>query len=422
MERIILSNKYIDELRALPSSILDGVAAQCERHLAWWTTLDVVKHSSLHTDVCRVQLNQNLGVVVKNMTEEVQHGIQSELIDCSSENGFTYLTAFSIVMKITSHTVNRVLVGLPLCRNKEWLETTMAYTVNAMSISAALRPRNVLMRPFIYLCLDARRKVKQNIAKANELLVPIIERLQKEIQDGRGEATLVSWMIQNSKGKDGRPSEIAHKSLFLSLASIHSSVMAIQHAIYDLCQHPEYVKPLREEIEECLAQNQGWTLVALNSMKKLDSFLKESQRINHPGLFSFNRKVIRPIRLSDNTVLPAGSFISMPTYSLARDPEYYTDPLEFKPFRFYEMREKDPENSNRHQYASTSRSNLAFGYGRAACPGRFLATAEIKLICAQLIHRFDMRFPEGQTMRPDNVYIDERITPDRGQQIGFRLR
>ena len=61
MERIILSNKYIDELRSLPASVLDNVAAQCDRHLAWWNTLDVVKHSNLHADVCRNQLNNNLG-------------------------------------------------------------------------------------------------------------------------------------------------------------------------------------------------------------------------------------------------------------------------------------------------------------------------------------------------------------------------
>ena len=35
MERIILSSKYANELRALPESQLSSVDAQCERHLAW---------------------------------------------------------------------------------------------------------------------------------------------------------------------------------------------------------------------------------------------------------------------------------------------------------------------------------------------------------------------------------------------------
>lgn len=60
MERLILSAKYLNELRSVARDILSIVDAQCERHLAWWNTLDVVKHSSLHTDVVLVQLTQNL--------------------------------------------------------------------------------------------------------------------------------------------------------------------------------------------------------------------------------------------------------------------------------------------------------------------------------------------------------------------------
>ena len=61
MERIVMSSKYVEELRNLPDSQLSSIEALCDRHLAWWNTLDVVKHSRLHADVSRVQLNQNLG-------------------------------------------------------------------------------------------------------------------------------------------------------------------------------------------------------------------------------------------------------------------------------------------------------------------------------------------------------------------------
>jgi cytochrome P450 len=139
-------------------------------------------------------------------------------------------------------------------------------------------------------------------------------------------------------------------------------------------------------------------------------------------IVSFNRKVLKRIDLSDGTHLPAGSFISVPTYSLARDEQYYENPLEFKPFRFYEMRQKDSESEKRHQFASTSPSNLPWGYGKGACPGRTFAACEIKLICALLISQFDLSFPDKQTQRPENVYIDERITPSRSQEICFRAR
>ena len=52
------------------------------------------------------------------------------------------------------------------------------------------------------------------------------------------------------------------------------------HALYDLAVHPEYVDPLRQEIEILVAA-EGWKYPTLAKMDKLDSFLKESIRC-HP--------------------------------------------------------------------------------------------------------------------------------------------
>lgn len=49
-------------------------------------------------------------------------------------------------------------------------------------------------------------------------------------------------------------------------------------ALYYLAAHPEYIEPLRQEVDMVISQ-EGWTKAALGKMQKLDSFLKESQRI-----------------------------------------------------------------------------------------------------------------------------------------------
>ena len=59
------------------------------------------------------------------------------------------------------------------------------------------------------------------------------------------------------------------------------------HALFHLAAEPHYAEPLREEVERVIKED-GWTKVAMTKMWKLDSFLKESQRIN--GIF--NRKSI----------------------------------------------------------------------------------------------------------------------------------
>ncbi len=71
---------------------------------------------------------------------------------------------------------------------------------------------------------------------------------------------------------------------------------------------------------------------------------------------------------------------------------------------------------------STSPDNLHWGYGRNACPGRFMAAAEIKLSLAWILWHFDISFPYGQVDRPENIFVDERVVPSQKQEIGFRLR
>jgi hypothetical protein len=52
------------------------------------------------------------------------------------------------------------------------------------------------------------------------------------------------------------------------------------HCLYEIATRPEYVDPLREEIEKNLRGQGGWTKEGLEAMRKLDSFVKECQRYN----------------------------------------------------------------------------------------------------------------------------------------------
>ena len=57
--------------------------------------------------------------------------------------------------------------------------------------------------------------------------------------------------------------------------------MATVHLLYDLCARPEYIKPLRAEAQAALSESNGvWELETIKKLHRLDSFLKESQRLN----------------------------------------------------------------------------------------------------------------------------------------------
>ena len=49
-----------------------------------------------------------------------------------------------------------------------------------------------------------------------------------------------------------------------------------------MAAYPEVIEPLREEIEELITEH-GWSKDGLDSMVKLDSFLKETQRLSPLG-------------------------------------------------------------------------------------------------------------------------------------------
>ena len=49
--------------------------------------------------------------------------------------------------------------------------------------------------------------------------------------------------------------------------------------MYSLLSHPEYIDPLREEVEAVVAE-EGWTKAAMDKMHKIDSFVRETMRID----------------------------------------------------------------------------------------------------------------------------------------------
>jgi hypothetical protein len=61
--------------------------------------------------------------------------------------------------------------------------------------------------------------------------------------------------------------------------------MTLSNVLYDLAAHPEYAIVLRDEIERISAEEPGGKLrkKTMPKLKKLDSFIKESQMVNPLG-------------------------------------------------------------------------------------------------------------------------------------------
>ncbi|KAI1423459.1 cytochrome P450 [Xylaria sp. FL1777] len=422
IERVVVGVKYARELNAYPESVLSTRKAMSKRHLGKYTAVDVILTSTLQNDICRVQLTQNLSTLVPIMREEAVYWVTRTVMATQHGEG---LPAQNSILHITAGISSRVFIGFPACRHPKWIETSIGYTRDVFRVSTALQAYPEFVRPLVVRWLDCTKQLDERLRTAELFLNPIFagrltERLQKQTND-KANHDLIQWMVDACCGEDSDPSVLTRKIMFLTLAAIHTTTMSVTHAIFDLCAMPYYIEHLRQEISEVTSKH-GWSLLAINDFKLLDSFVKESQRVNHPGLLSFNRKVLKTLYLSDGRRLPAGTFISMPTEAVAHDPVMYSNPDTFDGYRYYHRRQDSTSGSQQHQFSSIGSNNLAFGYGKSACPGRFFASAQIKMIIATIIMSYDISFPNNCLVRPPNVYSGERIGPNPTQTVVFTRR
>lgn len=119
---------------------------------------------------------------------------------------------------------------------------------------------------------------------------------------------------------------------------------------------------------------------------------------------TFQRRATAALTLSDGTCIPKGTKIEMATCSVHEDESLFVNASEFDGFRSYRKRQ-EPGAKHKHQYVSTSRTDLSWGYGRHSCPGRFVADIEIKLVLAEMLLNYDMKFADGQE-RPKSTEFE----------------
>ncbi|KAF8697501.1 hypothetical protein AX14_001359 [Amanita brunnescens Koide BX004] len=215
---------------------------------------------------------------------------------------------------------------------------------------------------------------------------------------------VLSWLVEISKGKKRSLEEIT----------------TITHSLYNLATYPEYVQPLREEVEAVI-QEQGWSKASITKMTKLDSFIKETMRLSPNAAFSMRRKAIKDFIFSDGTIIPAGNRLSVAIPCIHTDPDNYVDPETFDGLRFEKMRGKEGEPKSKHSLVSLDLDYLLFSHGRHACPGRFFAVNEIKAMLAHILLNYDVKLANDGG-RPDNMWLGRASFANTKAEVLFRKR
>jgi len=231
---------------------------------------------------------------------------------------------------------------------------------------------------------------------------------------------MLMWLMNEAKGVERSVEGLARRLLLVNFAAIHSTSLTYTQALYRLLANPEHIEPLRQEIDAVIAE-EGWTKAGIDKMHKVDSFLRESQRVDGLNLLSMTRLALRPFTFSNGVTVPAGTLVSVPASAIHADERNYSNPDKFDGFRFSRLRESEGGTAtSRYQTVSTSTEHLAFGLGRHTCPGRFFAVNEVKALFAHIVATYDVKFEDGKGA-PQDVCIAALRFPAKAN-VMFRAR
>ncbi|XP_073985370.1 probable cytochrome P450 9f2 isoform X2 [Rhodnius prolixus] len=191
-------------------------------------------------------------------------------------------------------------------------------------------------------------------------------------------------------------------TFFIDGYETSSTLMAF--TLFMLGLYPNVQEKVREEVEALSHINYE----TVHDLKYLDAVINETLRLYPPWLLLTKQCTQDTVLKSGDRTYPLtkGMSVAVPVYSISRDPQYFREPTEFDPSRFYET--------------PLPPSFFPFGIGPRACLGSNFALTQIKLALVYLIENFKiLPRDEGATMPELNPRNVIGIVPPNGLWIKF---
>ncbi|KAI8953283.1 putative cytochrome P450 [Xylaria longipes] len=437
-ERLMLPKQYVEEIKTAPVEDVDFVATFYEMFEGKYTTMG--SRSTLHPRVSRNELNQNMGSVLEPVQEEIREAF---LVNLPETEDWQKVDLHTSIVQIVARVSSRMFGGTDLSHNDDWVRSTIDFATDGFLGAQAIKQYPHAVRPLAAKFIPAIVNIKKHLETADRVIVPVLKARRAAEAAGwpetGGEAPsdFLQWMLGAAAGKEQDNSYIALIQLKLSFAAIHTSAAAPTQLLYDICAMPEWGDILREEIDQVKKAAGGGITdkQTLAKLDKLDSFMKESQRFNPLLLITFERLITRDWTFSDGFKVPANTQIGVPTQAISMDPSIYPEPERFDGLRFYKLKKALERGSSdgkadvgaigKLAFTSSNHESMNFGYGRHACPGRWFAGNEIKMIMVYLLEHYEFHFPGNKTgweNRPRSIGVETQYLPNHHAVVEMRRR
>ncbi|OAP59844.1 hypothetical protein AYL99_04846 [Fonsecaea erecta] len=433
---------------------------------------------TVHFDVIKSELTRQVFNVTPEVCDELAAAVD-QIWGSEADPDFEYYDAegwktvvlFDSLTKIIARISNRVFVGLPLCRDEQYLKNAIGFAEDIAISATVLRLFPGIIRSLV--APIATRFNRKHTREYTEILRPEIirrQRLQQSTGDSKTEDAVkndfLQWLLTRSLTKsynspdETDPQIISARLLHVNFASVHTTSFIGTNALLDILAAPlqeRVLETLRKEALDNMEPDAGsgptsrmWSRTAIAKMHYLDSALRESSRRASIIGVGVNQKVVAPggVTTPDGTHLPEGCMVATHSWGCHNDDNLYEAADKYKPFRFVELRDKissgvgdgDRDKAEREKeyldkahlsFIATSPSYLGFGHGRHACPGRFFASQELKLLIAYLLSRYEIQMVmegglggnwNGKGIRPESYWVGPNHVPPMSAKVRVRRR
>ncbi|KAJ7192474.1 cytochrome P450 [Mycena haematopus] len=427
---VLSSPKLIDDLRKARDDDLSAAHGFGATLAVNYTLGAGFVTNPYHVRVIQSSLTRSIKTRFEDIQDEIAVAFQAEICYSDSDiNKWVAVPALRAVLRVVSQTSNRLFVGVDLCRNSDYRGLIVEFAEDVIKRASVINLFPNILKPLVGPMLSP---LPRGMERAKKYLVPLVEeRLRLENAygadyDGRPN-DLISWLLHHATGEERTVDKLIQRILMINFVAIHTTANSFTQALYHLAAAPEYAAPLRDELDAVVREEDGWSKAALGKCIKLDSFLRESQRFNGVSAINMNRMVTNPagFTFSDGTHLPHGSYIAAATYATHHDDANYVHADVFDGFRFARMRggEGGSTESAKFGMVTPDATFLSFGLGKHACPGRFFAVTELKLMLAHILQNYDVKLEsEREGVRPPSDWFGTTCGANRAAKVLFRKR
>jgi cytochrome P450 len=157
-----------------------------------------------------------------------------------------------------------------------------------------------------------------------------------------------------------------------------------------MAAHPDAQAVARAEVDAVL-QGRAPTAADLPALDYLGCTLQETLRLYPAAPVLIMRRALRPVALK-GWQMPARTIFSVPLQLMHHDARWFPEPQAFRPERFAPDAPAIPRGAF-----------MPFGTGPRVCLGQHLALAEMTLLAAMFLQRYEVAVPAG-TAPPRPVF------------------